>query len=268
MTTMALYFNRPTRWHSGSSVGPRGVERQEVRSWILIWPSSQPSSHHLRLGTLFMEAFLKERHRDGNRMAVLGPTLPPISPQPLSGLLFWVGAPSQSMLGWGGGGEVSQEGCQAGLPGRPSCPHKSILYIWISIFELLFFFFSANHSQFLQGFLIAPFPQSFPHFGSYLSMSGLTVSPFISSWVSESSHSWKPFLQGTFSEHPLETMAPTLRTWAYSTVYPSSFSALSTYLWIHNERKGHNFLLLTYLLGSVKSCHLPSAWPSLFISLD
>lgn len=72
-----------------------------------------------------MEAFLKERHRDGNRMAVLGPTLPPISPQPLSGLLFWVGAPSQSMLGWGGGGEVSQEGCQAGLPGRPSCPFQS-----------------------------------------------------------------------------------------------------------------------------------------------
>lgn len=57
-----------------------------------------------------MEAFLKERHRDGNSMAVVGPTLPPISPQPLSGLLFWVGAPSQSMLGWGGGGEVYQEG--------------------------------------------------------------------------------------------------------------------------------------------------------------
>ena len=137
------------------------------------------------------------------------------------------------------------------------------LYFWVAFF----FFFPANHSQFLQGFLVAPFPQSFPHFGSYLSTSGLSVPPFISSWVSPPTHG-SLFFKALSLSAPLETMAPTLRTWAYSTVYPSLFSALSTYLWIYNERKGHNFLLLTYLLGSVKSYHLPSAWPSLFISLD
>ena len=151
------------------------------------------------------------------------------------------------------------------LPSLYTSPFFTSASLFLSCF---FFFFSpANHSQFLQGFLIAPFPQSFPHFGSYLSTSGLSVPPFISSWVSPPTHG-SLFFKALSLSAPLETMAPTLRTWAYSTVYPSSFSALSTYLWIYNERKGHNFLLLPYLLGSVKSYHLPSAWPSLFISLD
>lgn len=33
--------------------------------------------------------------------------------------------PNFSPCVWSGGGEVSQEGCQARLPGRPSCPFQS-----------------------------------------------------------------------------------------------------------------------------------------------
>ena len=54
-------------------------------------------------------------------MAVLGPTLPPVSPQPLSGLLFWVGAPSQSVWGWGWG--VYQEG---GGVGEEKCLRRGV----------------------------------------------------------------------------------------------------------------------------------------------
>ena len=135
----------------------------------------------------------------------------------------------------------------------------------------LFFFFQRIIPSSFRCSSFHPFPQTFPNFGPHLLMSGSTASPLTSSCLSPPTHgSLSPFFKALSLTLPLRNNGSFIQTPDILYCLPSSFSALSTYLWLYNERKVTLSSYWPTFWGVLKlsfTFNLKSIWPSRCVSL-